>query len=132
MIAKLRGKVFRRARHRCEYCRVPFEFDFAGEELDHVIAQQHGGPTTFSNLAAACGYCNRFKGTNLSGIDPRTGKVVRLFNPRKDKWEGHFRWSGPLLVGLTPEGRTTVRLLAINLPDRLAARASLMNEGLFE
>lgn len=84
-----------------------------------------GGQTAPGNLALACCYGNRHKGPNLSGIDPLTGQVVRLFDPRSDRWEQHFGWSGPLLVGRTPAGRVTVATLRINRPDRVAVRRLL-------
>ena len=59
--------------------------------IDHVIAQQHRGPTAAANLALCCGRCNRHKGPNLAGIDPLTGATVRLFHPRTDTWAEHFQ-----------------------------------------
>jgi hypothetical protein len=72
-----------RAGHRCEYCRFPETFAELPFHLDHIIALQHGGPTVPENLALACCYCNRYKGPNLSGIDPESGNVVSLFHPRQ-------------------------------------------------
>jgi len=63
------------------------------------------------NLAWACHQCNLHKGTNLAGIDPDSNELVRLFHPRRDRWEDHFRKDGPLVVGLTAIGRTTAWLL---------------------
>jgi hypothetical protein len=100
--------------------------------VDHIIARKHRGRTTAVNLAYACFYCNVRKGTNLAGIDKRTGAIVRLFNPRSDRWEQHFRWFGARLVGLTAIGRATIDVLTINHPDNVAVRAHLMTEGLFE
>jgi hypothetical protein len=45
---------------------------------------QHGGGDDADNLALACPDCNLRKGPNLTGIDPETGAVVRLFHPRRD------------------------------------------------
>jgi hypothetical protein len=69
----------------------------------------------------------------LSGIDRATSrtKLVRLFNPRRHKWDRHFGWEGPLLVGKTPIGRVTVQVLAMNDPVRVALRQELIDEGLF-
>jgi 5-methylcytosine-specific restriction endonuclease McrA len=131
MTEKLRTRVWRRARGRCEYCRTPFHYDQVPAEVDHIIAQQHRGATVISNLAAACAHCNSHKGTNIASIDPTTRKMVPLFHPRKDRWERHFRWAGAQLVGQTPQGRATVFLLAINDPAKVAARAALMDEGVF-
>jgi hypothetical protein len=55
--------------------------------------------------------------------------MTRLFNPRHDSWSAHFTWRSAALVGLTPIGRATVAVLAINTPRRVAARAALFAEG---
>jgi hypothetical protein len=73
----------------------------------------------------------RHKGPNLAGIDPKTGKRTWLFSPRRQKWERHFRWVGPVLIGRTPIGRATIALLQINAPHRVAQRAALIAEGEF-
>ncbi|HXE53901.1 MAG TPA: hypothetical protein VN541_12840, partial [Tepidisphaeraceae bacterium] len=75
--------------------------------------------------------CNAHKGTNIAGLDPSTRKLCRLFDPRTDEWETHFQWDGPLLLGLTPVGRTTIAVLEINQPIRVRARAVLIREGAF-
>jgi hypothetical protein len=122
-----------RAGHTCEYCRLPEDLHPGPFEVEHVIPQQHGGPTALSNLAYSCLHCNRHKGPNLAGIDKATSrtKLVRLFNPRRHKWERHFRWNGPELVGRTPIGRVTVYVLAMNDPVRVALRQELIEEGVF-
>jgi hypothetical protein len=60
-----------------------------------------------------------------------TRKVTPLFNPRRHKWDRHFRWEGPLLVGKTALGRVTVAVLEINFPERVQLRQSLIDEGVF-
>ena len=75
-------------------------------------------------MALACIDCNLHKGTNLTGVDPMTNKVTRLFHPRHDRWEDHFEWQGIYLSGKTPVGRTTVRVLNMNSEDQLALRSS--------
>jgi hypothetical protein len=123
--------VRRRAGDCCEYCQLPQIFSSTRFQLDHVIAEQHGGPTVAANLALACFADNNHKGPNLAGVDPKTGKKAWLFNPRRHKWSSHFRWRGAILVGRTPIGRATVAVLAINLPHRIAQRAALIAEGVF-
>ena len=54
MERQLRELVWRRAQSRCEYCRMPQEYDDLPFEIDHVIAESHGGPTRAANLALAC------------------------------------------------------------------------------
>jgi 5-methylcytosine-specific restriction endonuclease McrA len=88
--ARLKAEVRQRSRARCEYCQSPEAFAELRFQVDHIIPQQHGGPTASANLAWSCLRCNKHKGPNLSGIDPATGQVVRLFHPRRDRWAEHF------------------------------------------
>jgi hypothetical protein len=128
MNAFTRELVRNRAGHRCEYCRLPQDaIPFATFHVEHVIASQHGGSDDPHNLALACDRCNAFKGPNLTAIDPDSHAVVRLFNPRTDSWPDHFRQSqlGFQIIGQTPIGRATVRLLNMNAPRRVQLRESL-------
>jgi 5-methylcytosine-specific restriction endonuclease McrA len=43
--------------------------------MEHIIAEKHGGTTFLENLALACPYCNRAKGTDLGSIDPKTNQL---------------------------------------------------------
>jgi hypothetical protein len=99
--------------------------------MDHIIAKQHGGPTVDHNLALACFFCNSAKGPNIAGVDPDTGKLAPLFNPRRQRWNRHFFWDGPRLVGRTRAGRATIAVLAINDPAFVAVRQALIDGGLF-
>jgi 5-methylcytosine-specific restriction endonuclease McrA len=101
----LQELVWQRASNRCEYCQLSQEQDELSFEIDHIIAKKHRGQDQASNLCLACFACNNHKGTNMSGINNRTKKIVPLFNPRRHKWHRHFRWDGPVLLGLTPIGR---------------------------
>ncbi|MEH2356329.1 HNH endonuclease [Nostoc sp.] len=121
----LRRLVEERANYRCEYCQLPAGVAFFAHEIDHVIAQKHGGATNADNLALTCWRCNRHKGTDLGSFDPETGAFSFLFNPRTQKWAEHFTFSELNLAGLTPMGRTTIRLLQINSDERLAERQRL-------
>jgi len=127
--AALRALVHQRAGGCCEYCHIHEDDVLAPHEPDHIVAEQHGGATTIENLALACVHCNAFKGTNLSSVDPDTGKVVLLFNPRTDRWEDHFRLDGPRLVPVTAIARATARLLRFSDPEREQARRDLWLAG---
>lgn len=131
MEAKLIRLVWRRADSRCEYCQLAQDFDDRPFEIDHVISQKHRGPTDADNLALSCFRCNSFKGSDISGIDPKTGKLAGLFNPRRQKWARHFRWQGARLIGRTAAGRVTVAVLNINDPFRVELREELIEEGVF-
>ena len=130
MDARLRAQVRERAGRRCEYCRIHEDEDpFFTFPVDHVIAQQHGGATSLENLCLSCFRYNAHKGPNLSSVDPSTGVTVLLFHPRRDAWEEHFHWDGPVLMGNTPTGRATVRCLAINHADAVILRELLMEDN---
>lgn len=122
--AELRELVRTRAGDRCEYCRIHQDDDpFFRFHVEHIVARQHGGETTEANLAFSCHHCNLHKGPNLSGIDPATGAVFTLYHPRAQDWDVHFARRGGAVVGVTATGRATVRVLAMNAPDRLELRA---------
>lgn len=123
--AALRRLVEERASYRCEYCLLPTSVAFFPHEVDHAIAKKHGGVTNADNLAFACWRCNRHKGTDLGSFDPQTGAFSFLFNPRTQQWEQHFLLENFLIVGLTPEGRTTASLLQLNSDERIAERQRL-------
>ncbi|MBI3409117.1 MAG: HNH endonuclease [Planctomycetes bacterium] len=131
MNAVLARLVRERAGYVCEYCRIPQQLYPAPFEIDHIIAKQHDGPTRANNLALSCLHCNGHKGPNIAGLDPVTKRLVRLFNPRRQRWTRHFRRTGPILIGRTPIGRVTVRVLNMNGPYLVALRKELMDEGHF-
>lgn len=119
-----------RAEERCEYCRMGQENEpFYRYQVEHIIPRQHGGTDDESNLALSCPNCNRHKGPNLTGIDPDTGSIVELFHPRKQEWTDHFEFQGPYVLGKTPNGRTTVRVLAMNGRWRVELRRSVLRGG---
>jgi len=51
------------------------------------------------------------------------------FNPRIDGWADHFTLEGAQIVGITPVGQVTARLLRFNDDDRLLERALLQFLG---
>jgi hypothetical protein len=110
---------------------MPQRYDELAFEIDHIVAEQHGGKTVANNLALACFADNHHKGPNLAGIDPKSRKRTWLFNPRRHKWTRHFRWDGPVMVGRTAVGRATIVVLGINLAHRIRHRAQLIAEGVF-
>ena len=90
--------------------------------IEHIVSRQHGGSDDLNGLALACDRCNAYKGPNLTSIDPETGAVVALFNPRECVWNEHFAVLEGRIAGLTPTGRATVRLLNMNAPRRVELR----------
>jgi hypothetical protein len=124
----LEREVRSRALGHCEYCLFPESASALPFHIDHIIAQKHGGQSDSENLAWACFSCNLRKGPNIAGLDPETGEIARLFNPRVDKWTEHFAWDGVWLRGKTRIGRATVMVLDINHVDALAVREALHEE----
>jgi hypothetical protein len=110
---------------------MPQRFDDLPFEIDHIIAKKHGGKTTLRNLCLSCCYCNRFKGTDFTGIDPKTKQPARLFHPRRQTWQRHFRWHGSRLIGRTSTGRATIAVLQINESFAVQQRQKLIEEGVF-
>jgi hypothetical protein len=122
MDAKLRQSVRRRANNCCEYCVLRQELEPLPFHIEHIVPRQHRGKDSADNLALACHHCNLHKGTNLSGLDPKTGKLTRLFHPRLDDWDEHFKNRDGEIIGLSAIGRTTAILLRMNEDGRLQLR----------
>ena len=127
----LRIQVQQRAAGRCEYCRKPDGISEYPHHADHIIAVKHNGKTELDNLAWACFQCNTNKGSDLTTFDPEPNSLVRLFNPRTQKWDAHFEFQGALIIGKTAIGRATVQLLQINHIDQIETRTRLMQAGLW-
>ena len=122
--------VRQRASDCCEYCHLPQSAaPFFSFHVEHIHAQQHVADDSPDNLCLACPDCNRHKGPNLSTLDLDTRTLVPLFHPRRDLWPNHFTFQGALIVGLTPVGEATVRLLQMNSEERLEMRAELQAAG---
>ena len=126
-------RVALRAGHRCEYCNAPEAVFNLQLEVEHIVPVARGGDDTSANWALACRACNLYKATYVSGSDPESQAVVRLFHPREDRWAEHFRAvaeSGEI-EGLTPIGRAAVSRLGMNSPAQVTARLQWMRLGLF-
>ena len=68
--------------------------------VEHIVSRQHGGTGDPSGLALACDRCN-----------------------------DHFVVRGGHILGLTPTGRATVRLLNMNAPRRVELREECLREA---
>lgn len=128
----LRQQVQERAQNRCEYCLYPQGAAFFAFEIEHIIAEKHHGTTSLDNLALACPYCNRAKGTDLGSIDPETGQLTPFYNPRTQTWRDHFQLHDATIMPLSSEGRVTVIILQFNHPDRREERQQLIAAGLYQ
>ncbi|GAB4227179.1 MAG: HNH endonuclease signature motif containing protein [Elainellaceae cyanobacterium] len=130
--AALRRSVYDRAKGCCEYCFTPELASFASHEVDHIIAEKHGGLTQEDNLALSCSLCNKHKGSDLASIDPQTGEITPLYHPRRDRWSDHFCLTEAEFTPLSSVGRVTVRLLQLNRSDRVEERRLLIEANVLE
>jgi 5-methylcytosine-specific restriction endonuclease McrA len=127
----LRQQVMARAKLKCEYCCVHQDFSIYTHEIDHTIALKHGGKTIAENLALACLSCNRHKGSDLTSLDPVSGDITPLFNPRRHQWSQHFQLQDAQILGITDIGRTTVFLLHFNTPEAIFSRQLLIAQNCY-
>ncbi len=122
----LRRWIAARAEYLCEYCLIHEDDTFYGCQVDHIISVKHGGLTEAHNLAYACTFCNRQKGSDVGSIAWQTGEFTRFFNPRTDRWGDHFWLDGVVIEPLTDIGETTARILRFNDSARLLERETLV------
>ncbi len=111
-----RSEVRERALYCCEYCRSQDHFSTQSFTADHIVPRSKDGPTSLGNLAWACGGCNGGKYDKVEGLDPVNSRPAPLFDPRRQSWNDHFRWSADcaLIIGKTRTGRATVEALDLN------------------
>lgn len=122
--AYTRRRVSELAQHRCGYCRCSETETGIPLEIDHITPEAAGGSSSEENLWLACVMCNKIKGVQMHARDSNTGRSVRLFNPRKQAWQDHFKWSadGTEIIGKTPCGRSTLTALQLNRSLLVIAR----------
>jgi hypothetical protein len=125
----LRRQVIERAANCCEYCRLNRSDHILPFEIDHIVAEKHGGNTDFDNLCLSCFDCNKAKGSDIASADPVTGKATFLFHPRSQDWHEHFRLNGAIIEPFSPEGRVTLRVLQLNEAARVKERSFLLRLG---
>ncbi len=123
-----RKQIKERARYLCEYCLSPERFCTAYYEGDHIIPSSLGGTDNFDNFANTCGGCNNNKSNHTHAIDPLTGQIVPLYNPRIHIWEDHFGWDETyvLMLGISPIGRATIKKLRLNRDEVVNLRTLLV------
>ncbi len=127
----LRARVAVQAGYRCGYCLTAEAIVGTPMEIDHLIPESLGGRTEEQNLWLAGSLCNDHRSNRIAALDPVSGEVVRLFDPRRQVWNEHFQWTEPAdrIVGLTPTGRATVVALHLNRPTLVKARQLWVRVG---
>jgi hypothetical protein len=126
---ELRNLVASRANYVCEYCLISEEDTFFGCQVEHIISRKHGGHSEPANLAYACVFCNRFKGSDIASLSAETSELTRFFNPRTDRWREHFILIEITIIPNTAIAEATVRILQMNSEERLLEREILRRRG---
>jgi len=124
--SKVKQLVIDRTNAVCEYCKYPEEESFYVFHIDHIISLKHGGSDLEDNLSYSCPPCNRYKGSDIGTIIGDDEVLIRLYHPRRDRWEDHFSWDGAQIVPLSDVGIATVQLLKMNHVDRLIERQRII------
>lgn len=129
---KIQREIIRLANGHCEYCLYPEDYASDFFHFDHILPVTEGGTSELLNIARCCGRCNTIKSQKTHYFDPFTGQVSPLFNPRKNLWTAHFKWSDDdlLICGETPIGRATVEFLQLNRQSVVNLRQVLKDIGL--
>ena len=127
--SETRRIVASRANFVCEYCLIAEEDAYFKFQVEHIISRKHSGSSELENLALACVFCNRYKGSDIASLTPETNKLIRFYNPRVDRWNEHFRLNGVVIEPLTDIGEATVRILQMNHNDQILERQVLSRRG---
>jgi hypothetical protein len=127
--SETRQIVAARANFICEYCLIAEADAYFRFQVEHIISRKHGGSSELENLALSCVFCNRYKGSDVATLSPKTNQLIRFYNPRADRWSEHFRLNGDVIESLTDIGEATVRILQMNHEDLILEREVLNHCG---
>ena len=122
----LRQAVATRANFLCEYCLIHEDDTVYGCQVDHIISLKHGGITALENLAYACAFYNRSKGSDIGSILWPSQEFTRFYNPRTDLWKEHFKLDGAIIRPISNIGKVTAQILSFNHVDRVLERQTLI------
>ena len=100
-----RRNIFFRDGYKCQYCKK--RFPSVELTCDHVIPRSQGGLSSWENLVAACGPCNRRKGgrtpsearmkLSKSPLKPTSLPIEYILNVSRDNhptlWSQYLAWS---------------------------------------
>src|SRR2546421_5693657 len=117
--------VVRRANHVCEYCLIAEQDAYFRFQVEHIISRKHGGSSEIDNLALACVFCDRHKGSDIASIIPGQQELVPLYHPRNDRWRNHFRLDGVIIEPLSQIAEAAIRILQMNHDDQILERLTL-------
>jgi HNH endonuclease len=132
MRESLKKEVRERAKYCCEYCLTQAQYSGESFSIEHIIPIIKGGLSLLFNLAFSCQRCNNHKYIATTAVDPASGSLVALYNPRIDIWADHFEWREYFteIIGISPSGRATVHRLQLNREGLVNLRRVLFDAGL--
>lgn len=79
-----RHSIFRRDQYTCQYCHK--KFVRKALEIDHVVPQSKGGPTSWTNCVTSCKPCNSDKGAK--SVEEMGYKLLK--KPIQPTWKQLF------------------------------------------
>jgi hypothetical protein len=130
---KLQVKIRLQANNRCGYCLLPQVLNPTLLEIEHIHPIAEGGTDDEENLWLACRECNSHKSNKTHSFNKLTNKKTKLFNPRKQVWANHFKFSHDKteIIGKTACGRATVETLKMNSSILVSVRKLWVEFDLF-
>jgi HNH endonuclease len=128
----LRRRIAHRAGYRCEYCKLHEATQVAAFHLDHIVPTSRGGGDGMPNRCYLCVDCNLRKNDRMSIPAAEGTEELPLFNPRTEKWNSHFAWSGFRLRGISRLGIAMIAHFGLNSTKRIRIRRLEASLGLAE
>ena len=128
---EIRQVVAARANNVCEYCLINEADAYFKHQVEHIISRKHGGSSALYNLALACVFCNRHKGSDIASVKPQTAELIRFYNPRIMRWREHFSLNAVVIQPLSDIGEATVRILQMNHEDQILERQVLQRRRIY-
>jgi hypothetical protein len=97
----------------------------------HVEHIDPDGGDAPDNLCLSCPNCNLSKSAVTQALDPLTGQMQTLFNPRRQQWSDHFHWdeTHTRVIGKSAIGRATVERFKMNIDRIVIARGIWVKAG---
>ncbi len=128
---KIDAKIREDAKNRCGYCLLPQEILMGKLEIEHLLPLAAGGTDDIENFWLACSDCNSYKSSKIYVFDSKTERKVRIFNPRTQNWDRHFKFNEnkTIIIGKTVCGRATAAALKMNNKQAVIARTLWVEAG---
>ncbi len=126
-----KARIRQHAKNRCGYCLSQQENVWDILEIDHIFPLAKGGKDDEENLWLICSSCNSAKYNKIEVFDKETQKNIPLFDPRRQNWHEHFRWSkdGTKMRGKTTIGKVTILALDLNKLRFIRVRENWVSAG---